>query len=181
MNQLISDLLDFARSQHAAIPIKPATCELREIAADVIAEFKLAEPDVDIRVEPQSGCEGQWDRARMAQVFQNLIGNAIQHGVPDTPITVQIGCDAERVWARVENRGTLATDERHRIFEPFRSHPSSKGLGLGLYIARAIVEAHGGTIAVDSNAEWTSFLVTLPLHAKPQPKTHRSSEFRPLA
>jgi signal transduction histidine kinase len=170
MGRLISDLLDFARSQHGAIPIKPENCELREIAADVISEIKLAQPSRDIRVEAQDGCDGHWDRARLAQVFQNLLGNAIEHGAPDAPVTVLTGCDRTHVWAKVTNRGAIPPEERRRIFEPFRSSAKSRGLGLGLYIARAIVQAHGGTIAVDSREDETTFVITMPLHARAHPE-----------
>jgi signal transduction histidine kinase len=166
MNRLIGDLLDFARSQHGAIRIKPEDCELHVIAAEVIAEIRIAQPDRDILVEAQEGCDGRWDRARLAQVFQNLLGNAVEHGKPDAPITVRTGCDHKHVWAKVTNRGAIPPEERPRIFEPFRSSSTSKGLGLGLYIARAIVEAHGGTIAVDCKDDETTFLINLPLHVR---------------
>jgi signal transduction histidine kinase len=162
MSQLISDLLDFARSQHGAIPINPERCEPEQIAADVIAEIKLAAPDCEFRVEHQSGCTGQLDPARITQVFQNLLVNAVQHGASGAPITVRTGCDDDHVWAKVTNRGTIPRDELRRIFEPFRSRPTSQGLGLGLYIARAIVEAHGGTIGVECNDDCTTFMVRLP-------------------
>jgi signal transduction histidine kinase len=165
MNQLISDLLDFARSQHGAIPIKPEPCQLREIASEVIAEIKLARPDRDIRVESQEGCDGSWDRARMAQVFQNLLVNAVEHGDPAAPITVRTGCCLDLVWAEVTNRGAIPPDERFRMFEPFRSRAASKGLGLGLYIARALVEAHGGNISVECHEGETVFRIELPVRA----------------
>lgn len=176
MSRLIGDLLDFARSRHGAIPITPEDCELREIAAEVIAEIKLGKPDRDIRIEPQGGCDGRWDRARMVQVFQNLLGNAVEHGVAEAPITVRTGCDGVHVWAKVTNRGSLPPEERGRIFEPFRARPTSKGLGLGLYIVRAIVEAHGGTITVDSDGAETTFAIRLPIHARAQAREeHRAS------
>jgi len=164
LNELISELLDFATSQHGAIPIKPEKCELNEIAADVIAEIKLARPDRDIRVEPQGACGGQCDRGRMAQVFQNLLVNAVEHGDPKAPITVRTGCCNDEVWAAVTNRGAIPAEERRSIFEPFRRRATSKGLGLGLYIARALVEAHGGTIAVECPNDETVFLIKLPVH-----------------
>ncbi len=163
LNALISELLDFATSQHGAIPLKPERCELNEIAADVIAEIKLARPDRDIRVEPQGACDGHIDRGRMAQVFQNLLVNAVEHGDPKAPITVRTGCDNDEVWAAVTNRGAIPPEERRSIFEPFRRRATSQGLGLGLYIARALVEAHGGTIAVDCPNDETVFLIKLPV------------------
>ena len=177
LNALISELLDFATSQHGAIPIRPEKCELHEIAADVIAEIKLARPDRDIRVEPQGRCDGHCDRARMAQVFQNLLVNAVEHGDPKAPITVRTGCCDDEVWAAVSNRGAIPAEERRSIFEPFRRHATSKGLGLGLYIARALVEAHGGTIGVECPNDETVFLIKLPLQAgaKVPPHEHQRS------
>ena len=172
LNDLISELLDFASSQHGAIPIKPEKCDLQEIAADVIAEIKLARPDRDIRVEPQGVCDGRCDRARMAQVFQNLLVNAVEHGDPKAPITVRTGCRNDEVWAAVANRGAIPAEERGGIFEPFRRRATSKGLGLGLYIARALVEAHGGTIGVECQNDETVFLIKLPLQAGAKMQPH---------
>jgi len=164
LNQLISELLDFVTSQHGAIPIKPEKCELHRIAADVIAEIKLARPERDIRVESQGGgCHGTCDPARMAQVFQNLIDNAVAHGDPEAPITVRTGGCEDEMWAAVTNRGAIPAEERQNIFEPFHRRTTSKGLGLGLYIARALVEAHGGTLGVESQNDETRFLIKLPV------------------
>jgi signal transduction histidine kinase len=175
LNELISELLDFASSQHGTIPLKPERCALHEIAADVIAEIKLTRPDRDILVEPQGGCDGRCDRARMAQVFQNLLVNAVEHGDPRAPITVRTGGGDDEMWAAVTNRGAIPAEERRRIFEPFRRRETSNGLGLGLYIARALVEAHGGTIAVESENDETVFLIKLPQQAgdKTQPHDNR--------
>lgn len=176
LNELISELLDFASSQNGAIRIKPETCELHEIAAEVIAEIKLARPERDIRLEPAAGCQGRCDRARMAQVFQNLVLNAVEHGDPNAPITVRTGgCDDE-IWAEVTNRGAIPADQREDIFEPFRRRTTSKGLGLGLYIARALVEAHGGTIAVECENDETRFVLRLPV--RPGVKVQRRDDRR---
>jgi signal transduction histidine kinase len=107
----------------------------------------------------------------MTQVFQNLIGNAVEHGDPLAPITVRTGgCDDE-MWAAVTNRGAIPADERESMFEPFRRRTTSMGLGLGLYIARALVEAHGGTIAVECQNDETKFLIKLPA----QPRDFRNA------
>jgi PAS domain S-box-containing protein len=174
MNQLIRDLLDFARSQHGAIPIRPESCQLGDIASEVIAEIKLARPDREIRVEADGGCDGSWDRARLSQVFQNLLVNAVEHGDPEGPITVRTGCERDLVWAEVTNRGAIPADERRLIFEPFRGRRTAQNLGLGLYIARALVEAHAGKIAVDCRQDETIFRIELPIRSQAtKVPTHR--------
>jgi signal transduction histidine kinase len=168
MQRLIGELLDFAKSQHGTLPINPQAFRLSDVASEITAEFKLAHPEREIHVRPEGNCGGYWDRGRLAQVFQNLVGNAVQHGAPGQPIEIRTGRAAERVWAKVTNRGAIIpTDEQCRIFEPFRTSKGSTGLGLGLYIARAIVEAHGGTISVESNADQTTFTIELPPDARP--------------
>jgi signal transduction histidine kinase len=99
----------------------------------------------------------------MTQVMQNLIGNAIQHGETGAPVVVRISDSGSEAFLEVVNRGPPIP--RHllpHLFEPFRRGSHGAGLGLGLYIAHAIVIAHGGTIDVESH-ETTAFRVRLPL------------------
>jgi signal transduction histidine kinase len=170
MNELILELLDFASSQHGALPIKPELCKMSDVASEIIAEVKIAHPDRDIRLHSDDDCIGYWDRGRLSQVFQNLVGNAVLHGDPLQPIEVKIGRLAGRVWAKVVNRGaTVPHEEQARIFDPFRKSQRSTGLGLGLYIARAIIEAHDGSISLESTSGQTTFAIDLPSNAIESP------------
>jgi signal transduction histidine kinase len=177
MSRLIGDLLDFARSRHGGLPIKPTACQLREVAAEVVSEIKTAHPDREIRIQAEGKCDGQWDADRIAQVLQNLIANAVQHGTPGKPIEVTTACTGDIVWAQVTSQdGTIPAEEQERIFEPFRMRGSTGGLGLGLYIARAVVEAHGGTIEVESKDGQTTFSIRLPRQAAARPDTIEQHE-----
>ena len=111
----------------------------------------------------------------MEQVLSNLIGNAIMHGAPDTPIAVSIDVHAEEALLAVQNRGPVIPPQRvASLFEPFTRGSADtdegygegdrpRGLGLGLYIVKEIVDAHGGSISVDSDSErGTTFLIHLP-------------------
>lgn len=163
MNKLIGDLLDFARSQAGAIRLNPEPCLLGEVADEVVADLLALHSGREIRVEREGGCEGRWDRARLAQVMSNLVSNALMHGARDQPVVIRTGGDGEQAWARVSNQGEpIAPEELLHIFEPFRAAGKSRGTGLGLYIARSIVEAHGGTIEVWSKDNQTRFTVRLP-------------------
>jgi signal transduction histidine kinase len=163
MNKLIGDLLDFARSQHGAMRLNPEPCELSELAADVIAEVQAANPGRTIRLSHTPGCEGRWDRARLMQVLSNLVMNAVAHGAPDHPIDLRTSCDDRHACLRITNHGEpIPPDELLHLFEPFRTGGKSRGVGLGLYIAHSIVEAHGGIIEVQSAAGETTFTVRLP-------------------
>jgi signal transduction histidine kinase len=120
-------------------------------------------------VEALGACEGCWDRSRLSQAVSNLAANALQHGDAKTPVTLRTQGTGDRVLLEVHNSGpAIAPADLSGIFEPFRR--SGKGntggngsLGLGLYIVREIVTAHGGTIDVSSSADaGTTFRVNLP-------------------
>jgi signal transduction histidine kinase len=107
----------------------------------------------------------------MAQLVSNLVGNAVQHGRPDTPVAITIdGHDADSVTLLVENQGAAIPAElRASIFDPLNRGPSAVGhnepgsLGLGLYIAKEIALAHKGTIRlVRSDESGTMFEAVLP-------------------
>jgi signal transduction histidine kinase len=125
---------------------------------------------------------GQWDAARLRQVLSNLVGNAIEHGDEHGAIEVRAGSDGPKVLLTVTNHGTLiAPSALPTLFDPFvraTSLPGSSrrrgGIGLGLYIAREIVTAHGGTISVaSSEATGTVFTVCLPRHHEKETRARK--------
>jgi signal transduction histidine kinase len=110
----------------------------------------------------------QCDTVRLQQLISNLVGNALAHGSPDVPVVVDARTEAGQLVVSVTNGGSPI--EPHllpKVFEPYWRPPSSTpggGLGLGLYICKKIVEAHGGTLEVCSSAELgTCFTARLPV------------------
>ncbi len=175
MTRMISDLLDFTRGRlGGGIPIKPARVDLTNVAAQVIEEIEAAFPGRRVISETRGDAVGRWDRDRLAQLLSNLVSNAVTHGAPETPVRVELdGSRDGEVVVRVQNANAgnpIPPDLLERIFEPFRRGTDSgewrherDGLGLGLFIAREITRAHGGSIRVTSDAEGgTTFVVSLP-------------------
>ena len=114
---------------------------------------------------------GEWDKARIGQVFSNLLNNAIQYGFQDSPVRVGIKGEPKVVTLTVGNDGLpISPNKIDTIFDPLtrilpdeNSPPSSKNLGLGLYITKEVVVAHGGTIDVTSSeTDGTTFTARLP-------------------
>jgi signal transduction histidine kinase len=111
---------------------------------------------------------GEWDGERLGQVVSNLVANALQHGAPSAPVEVRLATRGASAVLEVHNSGPAIPPElRAVLFEPYRRGPAKgrkpRGLGLGLYITRQIVLAHGGDVAVTSSDEGgTTFAVTLP-------------------
>ena len=103
--------------------------------------------------------------------MSNLTSNAVRHGTPGSPVRMRLTGDDKRVAVEVRNRGTIPSEILPRIFEPFRSgrHYTSRGegLGLGLFIAKAIARAHGGGLEVKSSNDETMFRLVLPRHTPP--------------
>ena len=177
MARMIDQLLDFTRVRVGdGIPLAPKAVDLVPLVRQVIDELDDARPEVPLQLHSTGDTRGSWDADRLSQVFSNLVANAAQHGVPEHGCTVHIdGTEPDRLRVDVHNHGTIAADVLPHIFEPMtgqRARDRSRGLGLGLFITQQILEAHGGTIQVRSNAEsGTTFtlvlLRTLPALAKP--------------
>jgi signal transduction histidine kinase len=169
MNHMVDDLLDFTRSRlGAAMPVDRRPMDLGQTLAEAIDETKASSPTAAVHLERSGDLRGRWDNARLRQVLSNLMGNAIDYGAPDTPIRVTARGEAEGVVVQVFNQGqAIPRDQLQRIFDPLtRSVPatgSSSHLGLGLYIVKQIVTAHGGSVAVESaDPEGTTFTIRLP-------------------
>ena len=172
MNQMVGDLLDFTRGRLGeGVPIVRKEMDLAKEVSLAVDEVSAAHPGSDVRFTTSGDLRGTWDSARLGQVFANLLGNAVQYGVANAPISVSATGDKDDVTFKVHNRGkTISKTELAGIFSPFKrlkagtagTVPTSS-LGLGLYIADRIVTAHGGSLHVQSSdAGGTEFTVRLP-------------------
>jgi signal transduction histidine kinase len=165
MEHLVGAILDFTRGELGdGIPIRREQISLASAARQILDEARLAHPERAFELAIDGECDGQWDPTRMGQLISNVVGNAIEHG-EDGPIRCHIRGDAQLVRIEISNAGTIRAEVRQKLFEPFRrGDSSSSGLGLGLYIAKQIVRAHGGTIDVSSDEAQreTTFRASLP-------------------
>lgn len=172
MTRMIGDITEIARARlGAGMRIAPRRMDLFELVNQVVEELKVAHADRSVSIQTTGDGRGVWDPDRMAQVLTNLVGNAIGHSPEDTLVEVALLDEGESVVAEIKNEGPPIPPERlDTIFEPFqRGAPSEdknqagEGLGLGLFIVKEIVLAHGGQIDVSSSAEHgTRFRVRLP-------------------
>jgi signal transduction histidine kinase len=167
MERMIGDLLDLTRARlGGSIPLKRRPADLRQVCDEAIIEIRAGEPDADIRVDCTGDLRGEWDIDRLAQVLSNLVGNAIQHG-SGTPVTITARDKGDSVSLAVHNAGgAIPADLLPSLFEPLAraGKESTRGsIGLGLFIARTLVLAHGGDIHVSSSSgAGTTFTTTLP-------------------
>jgi signal transduction histidine kinase len=168
-NRLIRDLLDFTQARMSGIPVHPVPGDLHVLAAQVVEEVRSANPERRIELHASGDGQGVLDPDRIAQVVANLVGNAVQHSPPDSPVRVASRSEGEGLILEVHNGGTpIPAEALPGLFEPFRRGREARegrggSLGLGLFISRRIVEAHGGRLAAKSSAEeGTTFSVWLP-------------------
>ena len=180
MVRIVGDLLDLTRTRLGSqIPIVRGPTDAGPICELVIAELEGSHPHAVIRYTSKGDLRGEWDHDRIAQVLSNLVGNALQHGAADKPISVSAKGEDAQVALTINNAGPpIPESVQSDIFEPMVRHlkdPSnaSSGLGLGLYIAKELVTAHGGTIDLASTDDGgTTFTVRLPRH-EPGPSRGR--------
>ncbi|HEX8523343.1 MAG TPA: sensor histidine kinase [Tepidisphaeraceae bacterium] len=173
--RLVTDLVDFAGTGLGdAIPLSRSQMDLRTLATEVIGECRAANPNRSFQLSADGDLVGEWDASRLRQVISNLIGNALQHGGTDCRVDVAIRPDGDDALLEVRNEGPpITADLLPTIFDPLvrgtlsGSQPRRAGsVGLGLYIVREVVAAHGGDVDVQSTVEaGTVFTVRLPRHA----------------
>lgn len=167
MERMIDDLLDLARARlGGSIPLKRQPANLHRVCEEAMTEIRAGHPDAVLRWQGSGDLRGEWDADRLSQVVSNLVGNAIEHG-NGTPITVTGEEQGDLVVLTVHNGGPPVPSELlPSVFEPLARGPEeglSHNVGLGLFIALAIVTAHGGNIDVSSsNDAGTTFTVELP-------------------
>lgn len=175
MSKLINDLIDFTRTHLGpGIPIRVRQGSVVAVCEEVVNELRTfhAEQMIELHLPPQ--LDAIFDESRLAQVLSNLIGNAIQYGSADAAVTVRVTADEKDVVITVNNHGqAIAPDKLSSIFDPMvriaasvnasNDHTERTSLGIGLFISREIVHAHGGKIDLASTErDGTTFTVTMP-------------------
>jgi PAS domain S-box-containing protein len=168
--QLIDDLLDASRLQAGALALSYGDVALKSLAERLAERFGVQAPDHPMRVSLPKGFPIiRGDEARLTQVLTNLISNAVKFSDPASPVTISGKAESERVTVCVQDQGPgISPEDRRRVFERFyRSRAAASntpGTGLGLYLAKAVVEAHGGQIWVDEDfVEGTRICFSLPV------------------
>jgi signal transduction histidine kinase len=167
MERMIGDLLDLTRTRlGGSLPLKRRPANLQQVCEEAMMEIHAGQPDALLRLDVRGDLRGEWDADRLEQVVSNLLGNAIQHG-HGTPIILTGREQGNSVTLTVHNGGPpIPSEVLPYVFEPLargRAEGASHSIGLGLFIARAIVAAHGGHIQVSSSADTgTTFTISLP-------------------
>ena len=168
MSGLINNLLDFARGRlGGGLPlIRNADKPLEPVLNQVISELRQSAPDRVIETRFALTEPVNCDRARVAQLLSNVLGNALAYGAVDEPIRVRAKTENAMFELSVANAGDpIPPAALERLFQPFSRgavRPNQQGLGLGLYIAAEIARAHDGTLDVASSAEETRFTFRMP-------------------
>lgn len=166
--RLIGELLDVSRIGAGKLALHLKEVDLSSLVREVIEHFKedMDQKGSTLECSIPGPILGQWDGFRLEQVVVNLLSNAVKFGIR-RPIRVMVEAEADRATIRVEDQGIgIAPEFLNRLFQPYQQGgPPGEhgGLGIGLYIASQIVEAHGGSIRVKSAPDQGStFTVELP-------------------
>lgn len=170
MSGLIDNVMDFARGRlGGGLQLNRSLKPLLPTLEQVVGELRTSYPERLIELHLDATIEVEADHARLAQMFSNLLANAITHGEMDQPVRVDAVLGVDELELSVANAGPpIPPEAMQQLFQPFyRSNPHSRvqGLGLGLYIASQIAQAHEGRIDVTSDPTETRFTFRMP-HAE---------------
>jgi signal transduction histidine kinase len=159
--ELLDDLLDLTRARlGSGSSILKVPMDIAFVGRQLVDEMRVMHPGRTFTLEISGDTEGKWDRPRVGQVFSNLLGNAVQYGFTDLPINVTIKGASDEVILSVHNNGIpIHPDVIGKIFHSLsrgehqdsQMTPGSNNLGLGLFITKEIVSAHGGQVDVTSS------------------------------
>lgn len=180
LTSLVDSLLDVSRIASGRLQLQPDEHDLAEVARDLIEREADAarRAGCELRYHAEAPIRGFWDRVRVEQILANLLSNAMKYGA-GKPVEVTVAAAGDAATIAVQDHGIgISKVDLERIFGRFERAVSARnygGLGLGLYITRQLVEAHGGTIRVTSEpGAGAVFVVILPrrpeYRARPEPR-----------
>jgi signal transduction histidine kinase len=175
VDAMVRDLLDVARvGSGRRLQLELAPCELVALARGVIENMELTHGERFVLVAKEPAVHGHWSAEAVRRALENLLTNAVKYGSSQQSITVTVSQTHERVQLAVHNHGPhIPAEEQETLFHAFhRRHDAQRsgkrGWGLGLALGRAVAEAHGGSIEVESLPEHgTTFTIDVPQDARP--------------
>lgn len=178
LEDLINEFFDITRFNLSHIELELRAIDLTRMLEQVVSEFgpMLAEKNLTCRTDLPARMEYPCDPDKMARVFDNLLRNACHYSYPGTQVTIRAEQSPDELLLTFENHGrTIPPEKLERLFEQFYRLDESRatrtgGAGLGLAIAKEIVELHGGSINAESADEQIRFLVHLPLSTPTPPR-----------
>ncbi|MGZ3475733.1 MAG: PAS domain S-box protein [Polyangiales bacterium] len=170
LDRMVRDLMDLSRIDASRLEIIPAPVDIGAVVRSSVDRAKVQFADRRLELHVESGLPTVLaDADRLAQVLDNLLGNAVKYGDRTAPIGVDAARTADEISIAVTNRGPAVPPEQlATLFRRFQRTDAAKrsgvkGVGLGLYISRGLVEAHGGRLEAESTEGTTTFRVTLPI------------------
>jgi signal transduction histidine kinase len=172
MSAMVNDLLGYSQTQlGGGMPVTRRDSRMQEVCEAALEEARSANPECSYDLRASGDLRGSFDPVRLHQLFANLLANAAQYGARDRPIVMTARGEAEAITVQVINQGADIPEAALRtMFTPLVQLPRDDqdetrprtSLGLGLFVAREIAEAHGGTIAAQSGGGQTAFTVRFP-------------------
>ncbi|GAB6195849.1 ATP-binding protein [Lysobacter xanthus] len=159
MNHMVDDLLSYTRVQMGrGMPTAPADGDLTDVVHAAVADAGATYPRSRFDIDLDGDLRGRFDPVRLQQMLTNLLVNAAQHGEREPGVQIEVRADGDTIVIRVINHGRpVGEADIERIFKPMVQLPESDSrptsLGLGLYIAREIATAHGGSLTLTSSVE----------------------------
>jgi two-component system, OmpR family, sensor kinase len=181
--RIVEDLLLLARldeedtTADAHLPLHLTPMDLRTLAADALHDLRTLAPERPVTLTgpgggPPGGAPVLGDEARLQQVTSNLVGNALAHTPPGTPVRIGVGTLGDRAVLELDDQGPgMSAEQAAHVFDRFyradtaRARTRTGGAGLGLSIVRSLVTAHHGRVEVrTAPGEGATFRVLLPLH-----------------
>jgi two-component system sensor histidine kinase KdpD len=181
LSRLLDNLLNLARARAGGVAIDREFMPIEDVVETVLARSKAALEPFDLRTRVDDGLPGVWvDPIQMDQALTNVIENAARYSPRGTEIVVAVARVRDGIQIRVADHGPgISPDERDQVFEPFFRGSAGTGLpgtGLGLPITRAVVLAHGGSLALEgSPGGGLAVVIELPI-ADPEPPRPRQTE-----
>ena len=177
LSRLVNDLLDASRLSSGQFTLFCESCDLVALIRETVEQLQPVAPYHRLFVEaPETAIVGNWDAGRLQQAIGNLLDNAIKYSDENTTVTIRLWTTPDAAHVSVHNEGLLiSSSDISLLFRPYMRLPASssrKGSGLGLYITKSIVEAHGGSLRLDPlpsaetgdmSPRGTTFTFDLPL------------------